>query len=108
MEEPVDVYHANAWCARLQHGVTLVCSTVHPDHPDTELTHTQVSQWLKDHGESRHAAVYAVVGKDETVNFVGVSRNVALSVCAHVVNEGEERVHSLKVRSTSPNNHVAD
>lgn len=59
----------------------------------------EVSQWLKDHGESRHAAVYAVVGKDETVNFVGVSRNVALSVSAHVVNEGEERVHSLKVRS---------
>lgn len=60
-----------------------------------------MSEWLKDHEESRHAAVYAVVGKDETVNFVGVSRNVALSVGAHVVNEGEERVHKLKVRSAS-------
>lgn len=58
----------------------------------------QVSRWLKDNGESKHAAVYAVAGKDETVNFVGVSRNVALAVAAHVANEGEEKVHSLKVR----------
>ena len=89
--------------AHLQHVATLVYSTIGPDNPDADLIHTQVSQWLKDHGESRHAAVYAVVGKDGTVNFVGVSRNVALSVGAHVVNEGEEIVHSLKVRSTSCN-----
>lgn len=85
-----------------------VYSTIDPDHPETERTYTQVSQWLKDHEESRHAAVYAVVGKDETVNFVGVSRNVALSVGAHVVNEGEERVHSLKVRSTTIDGQGAD
>lgn len=93
------MYHVNVWRPRLQHGAILVKMYVDPNHSDTERIHAQVSQWLKDHGESRHAAVYAVVGKDETVNFVGVSRNVALSVSAHVVNEGEERVHSLKVRS---------
>ncbi|CAM9977294.1 unnamed protein product, partial [Scytosiphon promiscuus] len=59
----------------------------------------EVQQWLKDNAESKHAAVYAVVGKDETVNFVGVGRNVALSVAAHLANEGEDRVHLLKVRS---------
>lgn len=59
----------------------------------------QVSAWLKDYAESKHAAVYAVVGKDETVSFVGVSRNVALSLVAHIQNEGEDKVHSLKVRS---------
>lgn len=70
------------------------------------LTHTsplngmnlQVPRWLKDNADSKHAAVYAVVGKDETVNFVGVSRNVAVAVAAHVVSEGEDKVHSLKVR----------
>lgn len=60
-------------------------------------SYTQVQQWLKDNAESKHAAVYAVVGKDETVNFVGVGRNVALSVAAHLANEGEEMVHFLKV-----------
>lgn len=59
---------------------------------------TQVSKWLKDNAESKHAAVYAVVGKDETVNFVGVGRNVALSVAAHLANEGEDMVHFLKVK----------
>ncbi|CAN0598175.1 unnamed protein product, partial [Ectocarpus sp. 12 AP-2014] len=43
--------------------------------------------------------VYAVVGKDETVNFVGVGRNVALSLAAHLAAEGESMVHMLKVRS---------
>lgn len=57
-----------------------------------------MSKWLKDNAESKHAAVYAVVGKDETVNFVGVGRNVALSVAAHVANEGEDMVHFLKVK----------
>lgn len=57
----------------------------------------QVPQWLKDNAESKHAAVYALVGKDETVNFVGISRSVAVAVAAHVVNEGEDKVHSLKV-----------
>lgn len=61
------------------------------------LKSTQVSKWLKDNAESKHAAVYAVVGKDETVNFVGVGRNVALSVAAHLANEGEDMVHFLKV-----------
>jgi len=61
-------------------------------------TGAQVSKWLKDNAESKHAAVYAVVGKDETVNFVGVGRNVALSVAAHLANEGEDMVHLLKVR----------
>lgn len=56
-----------------------------------------MQQWLKDNAESKHAAVYAVVGKDETVNFVGVGRNVALSVAAHVANEGEDMVHFVKV-----------
>lgn len=58
----------------------------------------QVPRWLKDNADSKHAAVYAVVGKDETVNFVGVSRNVAVAVAAHVASEGEDKVHSLKVR----------
>ncbi|CAM9257904.1 unnamed protein product, partial [Choristocarpus tenellus] len=49
----------------------------------------KVSKWLEDNKESKHAAVYAVVGKDSVVNFVGVSRNVALSVGAHVDNEGK-------------------
>ena len=61
-------------------------------------TGNQVSKWLKDNAESKHAAVYAVVGKDEAVNFVGVGRNVALSVAAHLANEGEDMVHLLKVR----------
>lgn len=61
-------------------------------------THTQVSKWLKDNAESKHAAVYAVVGKDETVNFVGVGRNVALSLTSHLANEGGDKVHFLKVR----------
>ncbi|CAN0125126.1 unnamed protein product [Ectocarpus fasciculatus] len=59
----------------------------------------EVSKWLKDNAESKHAAVYAVVGKDETVNFVGVGRNVALSLAAHLAAEGESMVHLLKVRS---------
>ena len=54
---------------------------------------------MKDNTESKHAAVYAVVGKDETVSFVGVSRNVALSLAAHVQNEGEDKVHLVKVRA---------
>ncbi|CAN0168489.1 unnamed protein product, partial [Ectocarpus sp. 12 AP-2014] len=58
----------------------------------------EVSTWLKDNAESKHAAVYAVVGKDETVNFVGVGRNVALSLAAHLAAEGESMVHMLKVR----------
>lgn len=62
---------------------------------------TQVPKWLKDNAESKHAAVYAVVGKEETVSFVGISRNVALSVAAHVANEGKDMVHSLKVRRAS-------
>ncbi|CAM9545167.1 unnamed protein product, partial [Hapterophycus canaliculatus] len=56
----------------------------------------EVGQWLKDNAESKHAAVYAVVGKDKTVNFVGVGRNVALSVAAHLANEGEDMVNLLK------------
>eukprot|EP00903_Cladosiphon_okamuranus_P019159 g17622.t1 len=59
----------------------------------------EVSKWLEDNAESKHAAVYAVVGKDETVNFVGVGRNVALSVASHLANEGGDMVHFLKLRS---------
>lgn len=63
------------------------------------ITNSQVSSWLEENAESKHAAVYAVVGKDGTVSFVGVSRNVALSLAAHIQNEGEDKVHSVKVRA---------
>lgn len=38
------------------------------------------------------------MGKDESVNFVGVGRNVALSAAAHLANEGEDMVHFIKVK----------
>lgn len=76
----------------------------HTNHCVTQITfnytNVQVSQWLKDNAESKHAAVYAVVGKNESVSFVGVSRNVALTVASHVANEGEDKVHSVRVRYT--------
>lgn len=59
----------------------------------------KVKQWLVDNAESKHAAVYTVFGKDEQVKFVGVSRNVVLSLAAHVAIEGGDKVHLLKVRS---------
>jgi hydrogenase maturation factor len=41
---------------------------------------------------SKHAAVYSVVGANGKVNFVGVSRNVALSLACHAKNEGPSMV----------------
>jgi hypothetical protein len=41
---------------------------------------------------SKHAAVYSVVGANGKVNFVGVSRNVALSLACHAKNEGPSLV----------------
>ncbi|CAM9833168.1 unnamed protein product, partial [Phaeothamnion confervicola] len=59
----------------------------------------KVEQWVKDHGESRHAAVYAVIGADDEVKFVGLSRNVALSLGAHLKNEGPQSVDRIRVHS---------
>jgi hypothetical protein len=41
---------------------------------------------------SKHAAVYSVVGANGKINFVGVSRNVALSLACHAKNEGPSMV----------------
>ena len=71
------------------------------------LTTIKVKKWLAENADSKHAAVYAVAGKDEAVKFVGVSRNVALSVAAHVANEGDEKVHLLKVIYTTVNVHYS-
>lgn len=57
-----------------------------------------MSEWLEANAESKHAAVYAVVGKDGTFNFVGVSRNVALSLAGHVKEQGQDKVYQVKVR----------
>lgn len=59
----------------------------------------KVKQWLVDNAESKHAAVYTVFGEDEEAKFVGVSRNVVLSLAGHVANEGEDKVHLVKVRT---------
>lgn len=57
-----------------------------------------MSEWLEANVESKHAAVYAVVGKDGTFNFVGVSRNVALTLAGHVKDQGQDKVYQVKVR----------
>lgn len=66
------------------------------------IEQNKVKQWLVDNAESKHAAVYAVFGKDEEVKFVGMSRNVVLSLAAHLANEGEDKVQSVKVRTDIP------
>ncbi|CAM9163208.1 unnamed protein product [Discosporangium mesarthrocarpum] len=59
----------------------------------------EVSGFLTEHRETKHAAVYAVIGEDRAVSYVGITRNVALSVACHLDNEGGNMVNRLKVRS---------
>jgi hypothetical protein len=60
--------------------------------PTSTPLHNSVTEWLKEHSMSKHAAVYSVIGANGKVNFVGVSRNVALSLACHAKNEGPSMV----------------
>eukprot|EP00611_Tribonema_gayanum_P017870 TRINITY_DN3079_c0_g1_i1.p1 TRINITY_DN3079_c0_g1~~TRINITY_DN3079_c0_g1_i1.p1 ORF type:complete len:484 (+),score=151.68 TRINITY_DN3079_c0_g1_i1:83-1453(+) len=58
-----------------------------------------VTEWLKQYGSSKIAAVYSVIGANGKLAFVGMSRNVAISLQCHLQNEGPNKVALARIQS---------
>lgn len=57
-----------------------------------------VNAWLEKFGNSRVAAVYAVLDRVQNTRFVGITRNLALSLKGHQKAKGDEAVDSVRIQ----------
>lgn len=81
------------------HGAGQSSSSTSDDLTFTRETIYSVAKWLETYASSRIPAVYGVMDAKGTLRYIGVSRNVGLSLSSHVKAMSPEIVSSVQMRS---------